>query len=105
MAPPTSHIRPTVCILLGLATVACNRTEQPEIPDTVFGHSVYVNRFSRREECREYRGDRWDQAGASADCSDWSAELVDGPCDYEDDAILGACVLGGEQRAIRVVIP
>ena len=104
MARP-SKIRTPARIALALAAVACNRTGDPEIPDTVFGHCVYVNRFSKREECREYRGERWDQAGAGADCGEWGAQLVGGACDYEDDAILGACVLGGEERAIRVVIP
>lgn len=105
MPPPTSLTRTPACILLALAAAACNRTGDPEIPDTVFGHCVYVNRFSKREECREYRGERWDQAGASADCGEWGAQVVDGACDYEDDGILGACVLGGAERAIRVVIP
>src|SRR5688572_24945369 len=88
---------------LVLAGGGCNRTGDPLIPETVFGHCVYKNRFSDRTECREYRGDRWDEAGASADCGEWGAELEGGVCEYED--ILGACVLGDPERVIRVVVP
>ncbi|WAS93123.1 proteinase inhibitor [Nannocystis punicea] len=69
----------------------------------MFGHCVYKNRFSDRTECREYRGDRWDEVGAGADCRDWGAELEGGACEFED--ILGACVLGDPERVIRVVVP
>ncbi|MFZ6185925.1 proteinase inhibitor [Nannocystis pusilla] len=88
---------------LVLAGGGCNRTGDPLIPETVLGHCTYKNRFSDRTECREYRGDRWDEAGASADCGEWGAELEGGACEYED--ILGACVLGDPERVIRVVVP
>src|SRR5690242_13244036 len=81
----------------------CNRTGDTLIPESVFGHCNYKNRFSGRTECREYRGDRWDEAGASADCGEWGAELEGGACEHED--ILGACVLGAPERVIRVVVP
>lgn len=96
-------MRRLLVLTLPLLAAACNRTGDPTLPDTILGHCTYVNRFSDREECREYRGDRWTSDAAAADCREWDAELVDGPCVYDD--ILGSCVLGEEERVIRVVVP
>ncbi|MFY0538260.1 hypothetical protein [Nannocystis pusilla] len=105
MLPPRSSWTLPLLVFapLVLAGGGCNRTGDPLIPETVLGHCTYKNRFSDRTECREYRGDRWDEAGASADCGEWGAELEGGACEYED--ILGACVLGDPERVIRVVVP
>lgn len=103
MPPRPGFTSLSLIVLVAGATAGCNRTGDPLIPESVFGHCVYKNRFSDRTECREYRGDRWDEAGASADCREWGAELEEGVCGYED--ILGACVLGDPERVIRVVVP
>lgn len=81
----------------------CNRTGDPLIPETILGRCTYVNRFSDRTECREYRGDRWTEPDATADCREWGAEFTEGSCEYDD--ILGACILGDPERVIRVVVP
>lgn len=103
MPRPRRIAPPLVVFTAGLLVGACNREGDPLIPDSVVGHCTYKNKFSRRTECREYRGDGWDEAGAQADCREWGAELEPGRCEY--DEILGACVLGGEDRVIRVVVP
>lgn len=90
-------------LLLLPLVAACNRTGDPTLPATIVGHCTYINRFSDREECREYRGDRWTTEAVEADCAEWSAELIGGPCVY--DEILGSCVIGEEERVIRVVVP
>lgn len=96
-------MRYLLVLTLPLAVVGCNRTGDPTLPATIVGHCIYENRFSDREECREYRGDLWTTDAAAADCREWNTELVDGPCVYDD--ILGSCVLGEEERVIRVVVP
>ncbi|MEZ4454165.1 MAG: hypothetical protein R3B09_32220 [Nannocystaceae bacterium] len=84
---------------------ACNRSDNPEYPDTIFATCTYENRFSKSEECREYRGEEWTESAASSDCEDWGGSLVvGGVCSYP--SILGACILeGGTEAAIRVVVP
>lgn len=75
-----------------------------DLPDTVFGHCVYTQQFSKREECREFRGDGWTTASAQASCDDYDVALVDGPCDY--DNVLGACIASDDpQEAMQLVIP
>lgn len=96
-------MRRLALVLAPLLVVGCNRSGNPLIPETVLGHCTYVNRFSDREECREYRGDLWTADSASADCRDWDATFTDGKCEYEE--ILGACILGDPEKVIRVVVP
>lgn len=87
-----------------LAAPGCNKTGDPDIPETLLGTCTYTNRFSDREECREYRGEDWSADEAQADCREWGAEFEEGgTCDYA--AILGACILGGGEQLIRVVVP
>jgi hypothetical protein len=50
-------LRRTTCLSLfalasGVVVGACNRSGDPLIPDSVFGHCIYKNRFSKRTECR-----------------------------------------------------
>ncbi len=96
-------MRRPALLALPLLLLGCNRSGDPLIPESILGHCTYVNRFSDREECREYRGDRWTSDDATADCREWNATFEAGSCDYDD--ILGACVLGDEERVIRVVVP
>lgn len=97
------HVLALSVAATSLLAPGCNRTGDPLIPENVLGHCTYVNRFSDREECREYRGDLWTEEAASADCSEWGASFAEGSCEY--DEILGACILGDPERVIRVVVP
>ncbi len=86
-----------------LAVVACARPDG-SVPDDVFGHCIYVNRFSDLEECREFRGTGWTRDDAQASCDEYDVEFVVGACDY--DAVQGACVTSSDaERAIQLVIP
>ena len=102
-------IRPRTAAALALASLAplagCNRSDNPNFPETNLGRCIYVNRFSDAEECREYRGEDWTEAAAQADCSEWKSTLEVGErCEYP--SILGACILnGGTEEVVRVVMP
>jgi hypothetical protein len=105
-----AHRRASTPLALALLTLAgplagCNRGGDPAFPENNLGRCIYVNRFSKAEECREYRGDDWTEDAARADCSEWTGELEVGAlCEY--DSILGACILeGGTEKVIRVVNP
>ncbi|HEY1100267.1 MAG TPA: hypothetical protein VGF99_15120 [Myxococcota bacterium] len=75
-----------------------------DLPDEVFGHCTYVQRFSNREECREFRGTGWTTEDAQASCDEYDVALVEGPCD--DVANLGACITSDDpELAIQLVIP
>lgn len=97
-------MRRLALLTLPLLVVGCNKTGNPLIPDTILGTCTYTNRFSDREECREYRGDLWTEDAAVADCSDWNSTFKPGEtCEYE--SILGACILGDGEKVTRVVVP
>ncbi|WP_437302245.1 hypothetical protein [Sorangium sp. So ce388] len=71
-------------------------------PDAVFGHCDYVNSFTEEDECREYRGASWTDAGARADCDEEAGALSDGACARA--ATLGTCVIpAGEGMSIHVI--
>lgn len=68
------------------------------------GSCVYVNPFSKSDECREYRGGGWSDADRAADCAAQMGTASAGACDYA--ATLGACVLPGAADAfVRIVFP
>jgi len=54
------------------------------VPDNVFGHCIYENRFSNLEECREFRGDGWTEEDAQASCDEYSVTFAPGACPYEN---------------------
>ena len=66
----------------------------PAKPTTLLGHCVYVNGFSNREECSEYRGSKWSAQEASDNCKSQGAgaTLQPGACSYPQ--VLGECALG-----------
>jgi len=64
---------------------------------------VYVNGFSKREECREYRGSKWGAEEASNDCKGNGSTLQPGVCTYTE--ILGECALGGEEKYSWISFP
>ncbi|MBK9266378.1 MAG: hypothetical protein IPM54_42155 [Polyangiaceae bacterium] len=84
---------------------ACDRTGNPDIPDTIAGRCIYTNSFSAAEECREFRGDGWTDDAASSNCKEWEATFEAGAaCEYT--SVLGACILTEtSDRVVRVVIP
>lgn len=97
--------RPVWLAVLAGAAMGCGpKGPLPEKPTSNVGRCVYVNGFSQKEECREYRGDGWTEAAATADCKDQGASLALGEtCSYE--ATIGECVLGGAGKYTWVVMP
>lgn len=82
-----------VAALVG-ASFGCGRPagDVPPIPTQVVGHCIYVNNFSRAEECREYRGTGWDATAATNDCSGRGSTVVlNQACSYP--SIYGRCLL------------
>lgn len=74
------------------------------VPDNVFGHCIYENRFSKLEECREFRGDGWTEDEAQASCDEYSVTFATGACPYDNTQ--GACVTSSDpQKALQLVIP
>jgi hypothetical protein len=55
---------------------------------------VYTNGFSQKPECREYRGTKWTEATATADCRDQNQTFEPGATCAEFSDTLGECVLG-----------
>ncbi len=102
-----SRLLPCLVGLLAVLVVAsaCEGCRpSTDLPDTVFGHCIYVQKFSKREECREFRGEGWTTATAQASCDDYEVPLIDGPCDYADT--LGACISSDDPlQAIQLIIP
>jgi hypothetical protein len=91
--------------VVALAAIAqgCGRPST-DLPDTVFGHCIYVNAFSKLEECREFRGDGWTEETAQASCDDYDVALTLGACPYESTQ--GACVTSSDPAtAMQLVIP
>lgn len=92
-----------VSVFCVLVVCACARPDG-SVPDDVFGHCVYVNRFSDLEECREFRGTGWTVDDAQASCDEYDVEFVEGACDYEH--VQGACVTSSDPlQAVQLVIP
>ncbi len=75
----------------------------PDKPSTLAGHCVYVNGFSKREECREYRGSKWAADEAANDCKGAGSTLQEGACVYAET--LGECALGGEEKYQWLTFP
>lgn len=95
-------------LAIPLFTAACQESSPPpatlDTQQTIFGHCVYMNPFSKTEECREFRGNGWTTEAATDECRAQSAELVSGACAYEQT--LGACVLKGEpEKGVALVFP
>ncbi|MFO0600627.1 MAG: hypothetical protein U0228_35290 [Myxococcaceae bacterium] len=70
----------------------------PAKPDTNVGRCVYTNGFSKKPECREYRGSKWTEANAAADCRDQNKTLEVGATCAEFTDTLGECVLGKSEE-------
>lgn len=76
--------------------------EQPQVVD--LGSCVYTNRFSKLEECREYKGDGWTVESVNSDCKGQQGDIQAGSCDYATN--LGTCVLTlDETQQIHVIAP
>ncbi len=86
-----------------LATGCGPKGPLPDKPATLLGHCVYVNGFSKREECREYRGSKWSAEEASNDCKGTGSTLVEGACSYSET--LGECALGSAEKYSWLVFP
>lgn len=90
-------------LALAVTVGACGRPEAT-VPDTVFGHCIYENRFSKLEECREFRGDGWTTQDAQASCDEYEVTVEEGACPYTSTQ--GACVTSSDPlKAIQLVIP
>lgn len=98
---------------LPLALLACQnaevdnttKTPDPEAQQAAgLGHCIYTNRFSKMEECREYKGDGWSVESVSTDCKAQDGTIQAGTCDYA--TTLGTCVLTlDETQEIHVIAP
>lgn len=72
--------------------------------EVVVGSCVYINAFTKTEECRDYVGAGWAADAVAADCADVAGTPAPGACDYP--ATLGTCTLDGEPDAfVRLVFP
>ena len=92
-------------IIVATAVMGCGpKGPLPTKPASNVGRCVYVNNFSQREECREYRGDGWTPDVASADCRGQGTAIeLEKTCDY--GATLGECVLGEAGKYTWIVMP
>ena len=101
------RLLPAAMTLLTITVVAgaCEGCRpSTDLPDEVFGHCSYVQRFSKREECREFRGTGWTTQSAQASCDDYDVDLVEGPC--ADGDFLGACITSDDpELAQQLIIP
>lgn len=88
--------------ILGLSMVAACGSEEPSAQEGALGHCVYMNSFSKEQECREYHGAGWTDANARAECGEQSGAFSGGAC--ETPATLGTCVIPVEaERAVHVL--
>ena len=78
-------------------------TDTPTVTEADLGHCVYLNKFSKGEECREYPGASWTKEAVSEDCAAQDGALSAGACGY--DKTLGTCVLGEADLTIHVISP
>jgi hypothetical protein len=77
----------------------------PVLPEKVVGNCTYVNRFSQREECKDYVGE-WDEKTATDDCKGNGSTIVLGSaCGI--DVRLGYCIFTKEKdiRYERITFP
>ena len=87
-----------------VAGVGCERPSG-EVPESVFGHCIYENRFSGLDECREFRGDGWTESAAQASCDEYEVDLELSPCPYPESERQGACVTTTDpELTIQLVI-
>ncbi|MEW5737871.1 MAG: hypothetical protein AB1938_03035 [Myxococcota bacterium] len=87
------------------ASCGCGGGPVPLLPDKVIGNCTYVNRFSQREECKDYVGE-WDEKTATDDCKGNGSTIVLGSaCDIE--VRLGYCIFTKEKdvRYERITFP
>lgn len=95
-------------LLLSIPAFAACQQEDPAPPatvkaeQTIFGHCVYMNPFSQKEECREFRGKDWTREAANDACKAQSSEVQAGACSYEQT--LGACLLNEAPEKVTALI-
>jgi hypothetical protein len=86
-------------LVTGLFVVGCGaKGPLPAKPAQNVGRCVYTNGFSKKPECREYRGSEWTEADATADCKDQNKVLELGGTCAEFSSNFGECVLGKAER-------
>lgn len=89
-------------ILSLILVAACSGEEAPSRDEPARWHCVYTGAFSEQEECREYHGAGWAEAGARVECDDQGGVLASGSC--AEPATLGTCVIpAGEAQWIHVI--
>lgn len=59
---------------------------------------MYTNGFSKKAECREYRGAQWTEKDAVADCKDQNKVFEPGATCAEFTETFGECVFGQADR-------
>ncbi len=86
-------------LVLAVFSVACGpKGPLPAKPAENVGRCVYTNGFSKKGECREYRGSKWTEATATADCKDQNKTIELGGTCAEFKETLGECVLGAADK-------
>ena len=88
----------SVVIVVILAGCGGPKGPLPEKPSSNIGRCVYTNGFSKKPECREYRGSKWTEADATADCRDQNKALELGGTCAEFKETFGECVLGKDDK-------
>lgn len=84
----------TLLVVLSLMGCGGAKGPLPAKPTENIGRCVYTNGFSKKPECREYRGAQWTEVDAVADCKDQNQTLEAGATCSNFTETLGECVLG-----------
>jgi len=91
---------------MAFTVFACGGNKEVELPATVFGHCFFFDGPSDTTQCKELRGDGWDDASATEECQKNDVPYQSGPCDVPEDEQLGSCVLERDVgKVARVVVP
>lgn len=77
----------------------------PAKPAENVGSCSYVNGFSKRAECREYRGSKWTLEAATADCKDQNNTVLSVGTSCDSSQIIGECILGSADKYTWIVMP
>lgn len=86
-----------------MCVAGCGKKDVPTIPEEISGSCRYVNRFSKKDECRDYHG-VWSEDKIREDCDSWDGQMNMGQaCNIEQ--VLGYCIFEEDGLYIRASLP